>query len=85
MTQNGVEMASDRMTTQTITIAPASGTTTVVAATALLFVGHAATELVAAWLVTTAALLGLTGPHDGCASIKVAGAAYVGLDAGWDR
>jgi hypothetical protein len=63
------------MTAQTITIAGArggSGTTTIAAATALLLAGHAATELVAAERDTTAALLGLTGLHDGCAPIKVA-------------
>jgi hypothetical protein len=75
------------MTAQTFTIAGArggSGTTTVAAATALLLAGHAATELVAAERDTTAALLGRTGPHDGCAPIKVGGAAHVGLDAVWD-
>jgi hypothetical protein len=63
------------MTARMITIAGArggSGTTTVAAATALLLARHATTELVAAERDTTAALLGLTGPHDGCAPIKVA-------------
>jgi CO dehydrogenase nickel-insertion accessory protein CooC1 len=80
-------MESDHMTARTITVAGArggSGTTTVAAATALVLAGHAATELVAAERDTTAALVGLTGPHDGCAPIKVAEAAHIGLDAVWD-
>jgi Mrp family chromosome partitioning ATPase len=67
-------MESDHMTAQTITVAGGRGgrgTSTVAAATALLLARHAATELVAAERDTTAALLGLTGPHDGCVPLKV--------------
>ena len=64
------------MTAQTITIAGARGgssTATVTAMTAVLLAGHAVTELVAAERDATAALLGLTGPHDSCAPIQVLG------------
>lgn len=68
------EVETDHMTEQTITVAGArggSGTSTVAAAIALLAARHASTELVAADLDTTAALLGLTTTQDGAAPIEV--------------